>query len=82
MDRKRTKELLPLIQDFANGASIQCRYKGTNWHNINEPSWLAANEYRVTPAPPLEGYVRLRDVNTGPAAVGADGYVKMREVVA
>lgn len=56
MNRKEAKELLPIIQAFAEGKPIQYRYKcnkTAKWEDVEKESHEFAPEffmYRVTPA--------------------------------
>ena len=55
MKRERAKELLPVIQAFADGEEIECRNirqrDRQDWHSINDPGWCKSNEYRIKPEP-------------------------------
>lgn len=53
MDREKAKELLPIIQAFAEGKTIQvfisCKDR---WEDNNNPLWDAnADKYRIKPEP-------------------------------
>jgi hypothetical protein len=54
MDRERAKELLPIIQAFAEGRAIERRLKnGSQWYVIEYPNWMHEDaEYRIKPEPP------------------------------
>lgn len=51
MDKEEAKKLLPIIQAFAEGKTIQVfnLYK-ERWEDINNPSW-DADRYRIKPEP-------------------------------
>lgn len=53
MNRKQAKELLPIIQAFAEGKTVQCRTNNTyDWVNTNTPSFNPGLwEYRIKPEP-------------------------------
>lgn len=53
MDRQHAKELLPIIQAFAEGKAIQSRYiNGSNtWLNDDNLSFGDGVEYRIKPEP-------------------------------
>ena len=53
MNRQQAKELLPIIQAFAEGKAIQSRYiNGSNtWLNDNNLSFGDGVEYRIKPEP-------------------------------
>lgn len=50
MTREQAKELLPIIQAFAEGKTIQLK-KGDNWVDLHEPNFVGCNEmyYRIKP---------------------------------
>ncbi len=49
MNRERAKELLPIIQAFAEGKEIE-RYREArnSWEKISDPDWVDIN-YRIKP---------------------------------
>ena len=54
MNRNKTKELLPIIQAFAEGKAIESRcVKGDKslWYDDEEPSFDDDFEYRIKPEP-------------------------------
>ena len=53
MNRQRAKELLPIIQAFAEGKEIQIRRSiGGRWDDLTiEPMWNGVAEYRIKPEP-------------------------------
>lgn len=53
MNRKQAKELLPIIQAFAEGKTVQCRTNNTyDWVSTNTPSFNPGLwEYRIKPEP-------------------------------
>jgi hypothetical protein len=53
MTPERAKELLPVIQAFAEGKEIEMRTHPNNaWMPVAEASWLNSIEYRIKPEPP------------------------------
>lgn len=51
MTREDAKELIPIIQAYANGKTIQYLIKG-EWFNAFEPNFnLPVNNYRIKPEP-------------------------------
>ena len=51
MIREQAKELLPIIQAFAEGKTIQYKVKG-GWQDIDNPSFNdLPSEYRIKPEP-------------------------------
>jgi len=46
MTREEAKELLPIIEHFANGGDIQHEDNGI-WYDISCPSWLYGVTYRI-----------------------------------
>ena len=52
MDIERTKELLPIIQAFAEGKKIECSVKGEDaWSDTFYPTWIDSRDYRIKPEP-------------------------------
>lgn len=51
MTREQAKELLPIIQAFAEGKKIEYRSKGFNerWQEVNEIPGFNTFEYRIKP---------------------------------
>ena len=61
MTPERAKELLPIIQAFAEGKKIECRLFGHdiwNWTNNSSPGWHDNYEYRIKPTK-KEGWIIL-----------------------
>lgn len=48
MNRERAKELIPIIQAFAEGRQVQVRI-GKDWHDLEDAVWDDDNEYRIKP---------------------------------
>jgi len=64
MNRERAKQLLPIIEAFANGEDIQARSSGvaSTWKDvIGNPEWLDSCEYRIEPKP-REWYIAKKDI--------------------
>ena len=54
MNKERAKELLPVIQAFAEGKEIQYRqinYPEGEWHDTLAPTWSPNCQYRIKPEP-------------------------------
>lgn len=56
MDRERAKELLPIIQAFAEGKKVELALfddDGTisEWSDVHFPKWLDNHIYRIKPEP-------------------------------
>ena len=51
MNRERARELLPIIQAFAEGKTIECCQVGCLWETIKEPTFNTDYEYRIKPEP-------------------------------
>lgn len=50
MTRDECKKLLPIMQAFAEGKTIQFRtHPNDRWQDIEDPSWYENVEYRVKP---------------------------------
>jgi hypothetical protein len=52
MTPERAKELLPIIQAFAEGKTIECNHYIDNiWVSVSNPSWVEGCHYRIKPEP-------------------------------
>ena len=51
MTREQTKELLPIIQAFAEGKTIEYSYDGEHWESTDAPSWDCDVMFRIKPQP-------------------------------
>ena len=53
MTREEAKELLPIIQAYAEGKTIECKCKSLlgSWIEAKSPSWSVKLEYRIKPEP-------------------------------
>lgn len=49
MNREETKRLLPILQAFAEGKTIQFLLAAEEWRDINEPSFDPCVTYRIKP---------------------------------
>ena len=51
MTREEAKELIPIIQAFADGKTIEF-FKQGEWMELNDPDFIwSANKYRIKPEP-------------------------------
>lgn len=74
MTRERAKELLPVIQAFAEGKTIEYRDSADviEWSVLSEPSWADLSLYRIAPEPKRRPMTRgevLYKVTTTPGMV-------------
>lgn len=53
MNKKRAKELLPIIEAFANGTAVQFKNSINKWEDIylKDASFYSEQEYRIKPQP-------------------------------
>ena len=51
MDRERAKELLPIIEAYANGKDIEIREGLNNWIATDSADWKNYIQYRIKPEP-------------------------------
>lgn len=49
MTREQAKELLPIIQAFAEGKKIEGSENGEDWYDIEVPTWSPNFVYRIKP---------------------------------
>jgi len=89
MNRERAKELLPIIEAFANGEDIQFRWKGIDWDDCNDFMALGMSkvneiEFRIKPSP--REWDVLVDEHGWILTIRQDGegerdWIKVREVL-
>ena len=67
MTRERAKELMPLIQAYAEGKSLQAKNAiMSTWKDIDAPFWSEGVEYRIKPEPREFWLIQLpMDVRSG-----------------
>ena len=85
MNRKRARELLPVIQAFAEGKTIQYRDNSRvyKWSDADNEIFLlnTDNEYRIKPEPrEFWIFYDLSQILDSPPVCGPDKYFKVREV--
>lgn len=51
MNREEVKNLLPVMQAFAEGKEIQSKALTGNWVDVTNPDWDTARCYRIKPEP-------------------------------
>ena len=51
MTREEAKELLPIIQAFAEGKTIEFKEYGMEWKEAQTPTWSSRLTYRIKPEP-------------------------------
>ena len=51
MTREEAKELLPIMQAFAEGKTIEYREQGGAWKVAHTPTWSSCLSYRIKPEP-------------------------------
>ena len=51
MKREEAKEILPIIQAFAEGKTIEYRGLGGEWKAAHTPTWSSHLFYRIKPEP-------------------------------
>jgi len=79
MKRERAKELLPVIQAFAEGKPIQCRVNNKGWCDVDSP-WWDADDYRIKPAP-REWNVWMDSDGHITSRPNRDTQIRVREII-
>ena len=51
MTREEAKELMPIIQAFVEGKTIEYRELGGEWKETHTPTWSSRLFYRIKPEP-------------------------------
>jgi hypothetical protein len=61
MDRNQAKQLLPIIQAFAEGKTIQ-QTDGYDWYDLDDPDFMAnGNSYRIKPESKYRPFVNAEE---------------------
>ena len=62
MTREEAKELLPVIQSFAEGKKIEYYdYDGDDWIETSTPIWQVGVKYRIKPEPKYRPFKSQED---------------------
>lgn len=88
MNREEAKELLPIIQAFAEGETIQVKMPSDNgWREVSDPSFTSLPQfYRIKPEP-REFYLNLYTCQISKSGCdltyikNPDEIIKVREVI-
>lgn len=51
MTREEVKEMLPIMQAFAEGETVEYREQGGAWKVAHTPTWSSCLSYRIKPEP-------------------------------
>ena len=78
MNRDRAKELLPIIEAFANGEDIERWDILNNWNDTDDIT--CKGEYRIKPKP-REGYVLEENIHPKGMFCEGGNCIKVREVL-
>ncbi len=85
MNRERAKQLLPIIQAFADGKDIEWRMDDEEWYTKGDPFWGDYFEYRIKPEPRV--FWINPDANDSDAIIYEafnpehSDFIKVREVI-
>ena len=61
MTREEAKELLPIMQAFAEGKTIEYRGLGGEWKAAHTPTWSSHLFYRIKPEPKYRPFKTKED---------------------
>ena len=61
MTREEAKELLPIIQAFAEGKTIEYREYGGEWKEAHTPTWSSRIFYRIKPEPKYRPFKNVKE---------------------
>jgi hypothetical protein len=86
MTRERAKELLPVIQAWADGKNIQLRGSiHSPWSDTSEPYWQEEYHYRIKPEPrewwSFEGRIYTEKQFGAITSLPYPGQIHVREVL-
>ena len=78
MNRERAKELLPIIQAFVDGKTIQYLDIDGSWYDLDEPNWeYSVNNkvrYRIKPEP-REFWIQIQKSYDGNEKITGSGWI-------
>ena len=78
MNRERARELLPIIQAFAEGKDVQFRNPvgmvGSDWIDDDEMSHFEIYEYRIKPEP-REFWIQIQKSYDGNEKITGSGWI-------
>lgn len=81
MNRQQAKELLPIIQAFAEGKVIQFRTNNiSKWIEITTPTFDLLHEYRIKPEPKYRPFVDKEECWQEMLKHQPFGWIKYKEV--
>lgn len=76
MDRNQAKQLLPIIQAFAEGKEIECRVED-KWHKVLEIcNETNPQDYRIKPEPKYRPFANAEECFAEMSKHGLFGWVK------
>ena len=61
MTREEAKELLPIIQAFAEGKTIEFMLTDGDWQVANSPTWRSGLTYRIKPEPKYRPFKNVEE---------------------
>ena len=61
MTREEAKELLPIMQAFAEGKTIEYRESGGAWKAAHTPTWSSHLFYRIKPEPKYRPFKSMEE---------------------
>ena len=61
MTREEVKELLPIMQAFAEGKTIEYRGLGGEWKAAHTPTWSSHLFYRIKPEPKYRPFKSMEE---------------------
>ena len=61
MTREEAKEILPIIQAFAEGKTIEYRGLGGEWKAAHTPTWSSHLFYRIKPEPKYRPFKSMEE---------------------
>ena len=61
MTREEAKELLPIMQAFAEGKTIEYRGLGGEWKAAHTPTWSSHLFYRIKPEPKYRPFKSMEE---------------------
>ena len=80
MTREEAKELLPIIQAYAEGKTVQYLNKEYNWQDFDDQSFFGGVSYRIKPEPKYRPFKSQEECWNEMLKHQPFGYIKGKEI--
>ena len=80
MTREEAKELLPIMQAYAEGKTVQYLNKEYNWQDFDDQSFFGGVSYRIKPEPKYRPFKSQEECWNEMLKHQPFGYIKGKEI--